>query len=99
MNRKYFRLVAVAAVLFAVHFVMLPAADARGLSGSRATVRSGPDGFDAVLAWMANLLPGRHTGHSANLEHVTSRDLSGGVYRVNTGSCLDPNGIPRCIGI
>jgi hypothetical protein len=97
MSHKYVRLVAVVAILLAVHFVTLPAAHARGLAGSRATVHSA-DGFDAVLAWMAELLHLGHPDHTSGLSHQSSAITGGGTpvggprYTPNTGPCIDPNG-------
>jgi hypothetical protein len=96
MNHKYFRLLTVAVVLFTVHFTQLPAAEAQGLAGTRAGVHSSTDWFGTALAWMADLFAGGHTGHSTTLRHLTSRDLSAGGYKINTGSCIDPNGVSGC---
>jgi len=101
MNRKFFRLVSVAAILLAINFTMLPTAEARGLSGSHTAVTSTTDLWSIAISWLVNLLPGGHTGNGSGLTHRSSASGTSGtgtsttpVYRVNTGSCIDPNG--RC---
>jgi hypothetical protein len=95
--RKYFRLVTVIAVLLAANFVLLPAAEARGLSGSRPAVHS-TSYFEAALAWMTDLLGLGHPSRPAAPTHLSSASFLGGGtggYVTNTGPCIDPNGI-RC---
>ena len=100
MNRKFFRLVSVAAVVLAINVAMLPTAEARGLSGSRTAVTNTNDMWSSAIAWLTSLLPGGNTGHAAGLEHRTSASTTigtgtgGTTMKPNTGSCIDPNG--RC---
>ena len=101
MNRKFFRLVSVAAILLAINFTMLPTAEARGLSGSHTAVTSTTDLWSIAISWLVNLLPGGHTGHGAGLTHRASAvEVTGtgtGGMRTNTGPCIDPNGL-HCAG-
>jgi hypothetical protein len=96
MNRKFFRLVSVAAILLAINFIMLPTAEARGLSGSHTAVTSTTDLWSAAITWLTNLLPGGNTGHAAGLNHRSSASSITGTVdtrmRPNTGSCIDPLG-------
>jgi hypothetical protein len=97
MNRTFFRFASVAVMLLAISFVMLPTAEARGLSGSQRTVTNTNDLWSTALAWLANLLPGGHAGQGAGLSHQSSASTTtstgtGGGYTVNTGSCIDPMG-------
>ena len=99
MNRNFFRFVSVAALLLAIIFVTLPSAEARGLSGAQRAVTNTHDLWSTALAWIANLLPGGHTGQGAGLTHQSSAATLGtgtgtDTYTVkpNTGSCIDPMG-------
>jgi len=100
-SHKYFRLVAVIAVLLAANFVLLPAAEARGLSGSRPAVES-TNYFEAALAWMTDLLGLGHASRPAAPAHLSAASLTGGTggggvkYVPNTGPCIDPNGNYGC---
>jgi len=100
-SRKYFRLVAVVAVLLAANFVLLPAAEARGLSGSRPAVQS-TNTFEAALAWMADLLGLGPASRPTASAHLSAASLTGGVldggikYVPNTGPCIDPLGLNHC---
>jgi hypothetical protein len=98
MNRTFFRFVSVAAMLLAITFVTLPTAEARGLSGSQRAVTHTNDLWSTALSWLANLLPGGNAGQGAGLTHqssaaTTDTTTTTGGYRVNTGSCIDPNGL------
>jgi hypothetical protein len=101
MNRKFFRLVSVAAVVLAINVAMLPTAEARGLSGSRTAVTNTNDMWSSAIAWLTSLLPGGNGGRAAGLDHrssaltITPPPTGGPAMRPNTGSCIDPNG--RCI--
>ena len=99
MNRNFFRFVSVAAMLLAITFVTLPTAEARGFSGSQRTVTNTNDLWSTAIAWLTNLLPGGNAGQGTGLTHRSSASTTTGgttstgpVYRVNTGSCIDPNG-------
>ena len=72
MTTKFFRLVSVVVLLLAITLTVLPTAEARGLSGSRTAVNSTNDLWSAAIAWLANLLPGGHTGQAAGLSHGVS---------------------------
>jgi hypothetical protein len=95
MNRMSYRLVCVIIIVLAVNFALLPAAEARGLSGSRTTVQSTTDWFGAAMAWMSSLL---NTGHTAGLHHTSNASTviivppGGPRATPNTGSCIDPLG-------
>jgi len=95
MSHKNFRLVSVVAVVFVLTFALLPTAEARGLSGSRATVHSTTDWFGAAMAWMADLLNLGHSG-ATGLQHQSSAvsTIPGGTTQIkpNTGACIDPMG-------
>jgi hypothetical protein len=93
MNRKYFRLIAVATVALAINVATFPAAEARPLSGSHTTANGTSDLWSATVAWLAGLLPNGHTG----LRHMASAtaiggEMAGGRTQPNTGSCIDPMG-------
>jgi hypothetical protein len=95
MNRMSYRLVCVIIIVLAVNFALLPAAEARGLSGSRATVQSTTDWFGAAMAWMSDLLSFRHTAglnHQSNASTVIIPPSGGPHATPNTGSCIDPLG-------
>jgi Zn-dependent M28 family amino/carboxypeptidase len=97
MSHKSFRLVSVVAVVFVLTFALLPSAEARGLSGSRATVHNPTDWFGAAMAWMADLLNPGHGG-PAGLRHPSGASTTITVpngsprYSPNTGACIDPMG-------
>ena len=101
MNRTYrpcCRLIPVVAALLLVSFAILPAAAARGLSGSRATVNSTTDWWGTAVAWLTELIDIGHTTSSKGLTHQSGASLSAttldtGGYRANTGPCIDPNGL------
>jgi len=90
MNRKYLRLVGVVTVMLVTGLTVLPAAEARELSGSRFAVTSTTEVMSAALGWMADLLGLGHKG----LSHQASMSIGGpgGGYHTNTGPCIDPNG-------
>jgi len=101
MRHNAFRLVAVVAFVLMVNFALLPAAEARGLSGARPAVHNTTDGFAAALAWMANLLGLGHVSRPAAPAHLSAYSVSGtgsgtGGMRTNTGPCIDPNGTTVC---
>lgn len=103
MNRTFFRFASVAVLLVAISFVMIPTAEARGLSSSQRAVTSSTDLWSAALAWLSNLLPGGPAGQRGGLTHQSSASTSttgtgtgGGGYTVNTGSCIDPMGGTKC---
>jgi hypothetical protein len=100
MNRKFLRLVSVAAVALAINFAMLPTAEARDLSGSRTALTHTSDLWSAAIAWLADLLPGAHATRTTTPSHLVSYTITpgDGGYRTNTGPCIDPLGI-RCSGI
>jgi hypothetical protein len=99
MNRKYFRLVCVAAILFALNFAMLSTAEARSLSGSHKAVSGTHDVWSAATAWLAGLLPGgavkRPVSHTSAASS-TGGTYGGGGYQTQTGPCIDPLGGTRC---
>jgi hypothetical protein len=99
MNRKYFRLVCVVALLLALNFVLLPTAEARSLAGSRTTVTGTHDLWSTAIAFLTQLLPGFAAGRP--LGHVSSAATggtgTGGGYRTNTGPCIDPLGHGICL--
>jgi hypothetical protein len=96
----YFRLFSVIAVVLTINFALLPAAEAKGLSGSRATVHGTTDWFGAAMSWMADLLHPGHSGSVTGMNHQSAASGSGtgtaGGMKVNTGSCIDPMGTPHC---
>jgi hypothetical protein len=100
-SRQYRRLIYVVAMLLLVSFAILPTAEARDLSGSRATVSSTSDWWGAAVAWVTELLNIGHTSNSKGLTHRSAASLGGtttysGGYQPNTGSCIDPNGTSYC---
>jgi hypothetical protein len=93
MNRKYFRLISVAAVVLAINVATFPAAEARALSGSHATINRTSDLWGATVAWLTGLLPSGHTSlRPAARATTTIGGTSTGTSRPNTGSCIDPMG-------
>jgi len=94
MNRKYFRLVSVAAVVLAINVATFPAAEARTLSGSRTTANHTTDLWSASIAWLTGLLPGSHAGlrPAASATTTIGGGTTTGGSRPNTGSCIDPLG-------
>jgi hypothetical protein len=98
MNRKYFRLVSVAAVVLAINVATFPVAEARTLSGSHKTANSTSDLWSATVTWLAGLLPNGHTGlrPAASATAIGGEGTSGGRSQPNTGSCIDPMGVTHC---
>ncbi len=97
MNRKFFRLVCVAALLLALNFVMLPTAEARSLTGSRTAVAGPQSLWSGAIAWLAQLLPGtasRTLSHTSSATETGGR--TGGGYQTQTGPCIDPLGRNVC---
>jgi hypothetical protein len=92
MNRKYFRLVSVAAVVVAMNVATFPAAEARPLSGSHTTANHTSDLWSATVTWLTGLLPG-HAGLRPAARATTSiGGTNTGTAQPNTGSCIDPMG-------
>jgi hypothetical protein len=96
MNRKYFRLVSVAAVVLAITVATFPV-EARSLSGSHATAHRTSGLWDAAVTWLGGLLPNGHSAlrPAANATTEggnTGGNTTGGHARPNTGSCIDPLG-------
>jgi hypothetical protein len=98
MNRKNFRLIAVAAVVLAINVATFPSAEARTLAGSHTTANHTTDFWSASISWLTGLLPGSHAGlhHAANATTAIG-GTSTGTSHPNTGSCIDPmGGITHC---
>jgi hypothetical protein len=99
MNRKNFRLIAVAAVVLAINVATFPSAEARTLAGSHATANHTTDFWSASISWLTGLLPGSHAGlhPAANATTTTGGGTpTGGHSHPNTGSCIDPMGVSHC---
>jgi hypothetical protein len=97
MNRTYFRLIAVVAVVLALNLVTFSAVEARTLSGSHTTANRTTDFWSATVTWLTGLLPSGHTGlrPAANATGLGG-GTGTGTARPNTGSCIDPMGVNRC---
>ena len=98
MNRKYFRLVSVAAVVLAINVATFPTAEARTFAGSHGTPNRTTDLWSATVTWLAGLLPSGHMGLSPAASALTgSGGTITGISHPNTGSCIDPmGGVTRC---
>jgi hypothetical protein len=92
MNRMSFRFACAVAVLFVACTLMLPNAEARGLSGSRMTVTSTTAWWTAAVDWFADLVNIGRTNHtpSSGLTHQSA--ASQDTAQPNTGGCIDPLG-------
>ncbi len=97
MNRKYFRLISVAAVVLAINVATFPVAEARTLSGSHTAPTRTSDLWSATITWLTGLLPTGHTGLRPAANATTSGGgTNTGTARPNTGSCIDPMGVNHC---
>lgn len=97
MNRKYFRLISVVAVVLAINVTTFPVAEARALSGSHTAVSRTTDLWSATVTWLTGLLPNGNTGLRPAANATTlGGGTSTGTARPNTGSCIDPLGSTHC---
>jgi hypothetical protein len=96
MDRKFFRFACATAILFVACTLMLPTAEARGLSGSRTTVTSTAAWWTAAVDWFADLVHIGRTNHttSSGLTHQSA--ASQDTAQPTTGGCIDPLG--KCKG-
>jgi hypothetical protein len=96
MNRKYFRLISVVAVVLAINIATFPVAEARTLSGSHTAINRTTDLWSATVTWLTGLLPTGHTGLRPAANATTIGGTNTGTARPNTGSCIDPMGVNHC---
>jgi hypothetical protein len=94
MNRKYFRLVSVTAVVLALNITTFPVAEARTLSGSHAAAHRTSDLWSATVTWFTGLLPSGQTAlrPAASATTTIGGGTGTGHSQPNTGSCIDPMG-------
>lgn len=103
--RSMSRSLAAAAVVLALTVLSVPAAHARPLDRETPAPRV-DTWFEAALSWIGSFLPSGLTG--TDRDGVQMATLSGtdtgtgtttGGAHPMTGSCIDPQGSPRCGGI
>ncbi|HEX3529990.1 MAG TPA: hypothetical protein VH988_23265 [Thermoanaerobaculia bacterium] len=94
------RVLTVSAVVLSLAVLSVPVANARPQDDRTPAVHHEASWLQTAMSWIANLLGGDH--HEALAQSTSTGTgtgtLTGGVTPM-TGSCIDPNGGPRCGGI
>lgn len=97
MSRALVRRVSVMIVVVAIAFAALPVADARPLAGPHSTTGTAPSWVAALSSWVSSFFPGTPAKTAApaiRTKTAASSTTIGDSARINTGTCIDPNGHP-----
>jgi hypothetical protein len=94
--RSMSRILTAAAVVLTLALLSVPAADARPMEDRTPAVhQQSPSWLQSALAWLSGFLGHRDAVEQATMSTGTGT-LSGGTAQPMTGSCIDPQGGPRC---
>lgn len=87
-----------AAVVLTLSLLSVPAADARPIVDRAPAVhQQSPSWLQAAVAWFSGLLGHRDALGQATMSTATGTGtLTDGTAQPLTGSCIDPQGSPRC---
>lgn len=97
MFRSMSRLATVAVVAITLVLLSVPAVHARPIERSGPAFESG-SWMDAALSWLSSLFgdqPVSQDQPRSSFDTTTGITLDG-AYHPNSGSCIDPEGKPRC---
>lgn len=97
MFQSMSRFAAVAVVALTLVLLAAPAAQARSFDLAGPSLNAGPGWFDAALSWLGQVLFGEEQPAQQKAianEVVPAPDMDD-YARLNTGSCIDPEGRPR----
>lgn len=94
-----FTTVAVIALMFVLFAV--PAVQARSFELASPSLSAGSGWFDAAFTWLSGLLFGQEqpAPQKATANSVFIPIDEDDYYRLNSGSCIDPEGRPRPCGM
>jgi hypothetical protein len=88
----------VAVVAITLVLLSVPAVHARPIERSGPSITAGSNWMDAALSWLSSLLFGDQPvsqDQPRSIFDATSPTVDG-YYQLNSGSCIDPEGKPRC---
>lgn len=98
MFRSMSRTAFVAVVAITLVLLSVPAVHARPIERSGPSIEAG-SWMNAALSWLSSLLFGDQPA-SQDQPHSTFDNGTGTIfdpyYHLNSGSCIDPEGNPRC---
>ncbi|HEX3131132.1 MAG TPA: hypothetical protein VH394_27600 [Thermoanaerobaculia bacterium] len=92
------RTAAVAVVAITLILLSVPAVHARPIERSGPSIETG-SWMDAALSWLSSLFgdqPVSQDQPHSTFDATNTNTTIGGYYQPNSGSCIDPEGSPRC---
>jgi hypothetical protein len=98
MFRSMSRTAFVAVVAITLVLLSVPAVHARPIERSGPSVEAG-SWMNAALSWLSSLLFGDQPASQDQTRSTFDAEAAGIVdpyYHLNSGSCIDPEGRPRC---
>lgn len=101
MFRSMSRTATVAVVAITLVLLSVPAVHARPIERSGPSIEAG-SWMGTALSWLTNLLFGDQPTAAQDQPRSTFDATTGTVadgYQLNSGSCIDPEGRPRCTGL
>lgn len=96
MFRSMSRTAFVAVIALTLVLLSVPAVHARPIERSGPSIEAASGWMDAALSWLNSLLFGDQPASQDQPRSTFDAVVVDDYYHPNSGSCIDPEGRPRC---